>query len=266
MRVALTVVAGLAIVAGCSSSATPTPSPISDPQLLLTQSVAKTADVSSLHIKIDLSGKVNTSSLGESASMLGGSFDLTGTNVEGDVDVKKQAADLKFAMPGLLSLSGEVIVIDGYAYTKISLQGDKFTKSKLSDLTGGLPVSVPSAMPSAGAVVDQVAALRKSMQDAGVTMTMKGDDKIDGKDAYHVEVGLPMDKINTLLASGAANAPKLDSANVDAWFYKDDSLPAKVEIKGASSTIGNLDMVMTMTGYNKAVTIAAPSADQIQAG
>lgn len=261
----------LALVAGCGSSGTPTPPPISDPIELINQAVTKAPDVSTFHLKIDIAGKINTAALGSSGSSLGlgGSMDLAGTKIEGDIDVKKAATDLKFTMPGLMGLSGEVIVVDGSAYYKISLLGEKYTQSKLSDLTGGLPVSVPSALPSGSAIADQVAEFRKQLQDAGVTMTMKPDDKVDGQAVYHVSVNLPLEKINTLLAaeggSGAA-AMKLDSANVETWFYKDTLLPAKFEIAGSSSSIGNLDIVISMTAYNKGVTVAAPPADQIQAG
>ncbi len=265
----LAAVISLVLVAGCSSSSgTPTPTPISDPQVLITQAIGQVPDIGSFHLKIALSGKIDAAALGGSGLGLGGSFDLAGTTLEGDVDVKKQAADLKFSMPSLLGLSGEIIVVDGYSYTKISLQGDKYSKSKLSDLTGSLPVSVPSAMPSPGALTDEVAQLRDALQAMGVTTTMKGEDTIDGKAAYHVEVGLPLSTINTLLASeggDSAAGMKLDSAAIDFWIYKDGLLPAKFELQGSAASLGSLDVVITITAYNQAVTISAPSADQIQA-
>lgn len=273
-RSALAVVAsiGLVAAAGCGgSSATPTPTPISDPNLVITQAVEKTANVTSLHIKIDVTGKVNTSSLsgGSSGGIgLGGNIDLAGTNVEGDIDVAKQAVDLKLAVPGLLGTTGEIIVVNGFAYYKISLMGDKFTKAKLSDLTGGLPVSVPTALPSgSGAIIDQVEQLRQQLKDAGVTTQLMPDDKVDGKDAYHIAVNLPLDKINALLAGeggSTAAGMKLDSASADIWTYKDSNLPAKFEIKGSAATLGNLDVVITLTNYNQPVTIAAPPDSQIQ--
>jgi hypothetical protein len=270
-RLAFACLATLSLVlAGCGgSSGTPTPSPISDPHQVITEAVAKAPDVTSLHLRIDVSGKINASALGgNTGNMLGGTIDLAGTNVEGDVDVAKQALDVKFGLPGLLGLSGEAIVVDGYAYYKISLQGDKYIKTKLGDLASGLPVSVPSALPSgSGAITDQIEEMRKALEDMGVTTQMMPDGKVAGKDAYHIAATLPLDKINAMLASESTEstpAVQLDSASVDIWVYKADLLPAKFEIKGSSSAIGNLDVVITLTAYNEPVSISAPPADQIQ--
>ena len=38
---------------------------------------------------------------------------------------------------------------------------------------------------------------------------------------------------------------------------------AKIELKGASSTLGNLDVVVTITKYDAPVTINAPTASEI---
>jgi hypothetical protein len=243
-------------VAGCGgSSGTPTPSPISDPHQVLTEAVNAATNVTSFHIEIDLSGKVNTSALGSSGGLgLGGTMDLAGTKVEGDVDVADQAADLKLSVPGLMGMTGEAIVVDGNAYYKVSLLGgDKYTKVKLSDLTGDLPVSVPSALPSAsGALADEVNQLRQLLPD----------DTIDGKAAYHIQVTVPLDTINAALAAESP-AMQLDSASIDIWVYKNGNLPAKLEVKGASSQIGNLDLVLLLTNYNEPVTISAPPDSEI---
>jgi hypothetical protein len=190
---AVVAIVGL-VAAGCGgSSGTPGPTappPISDPNEIITRSVTDVADATSLHFRADVSGKVNMSSLG-SDSGLSGSIDLAGTYAEGDVDIQNQAADLKFGLPGLLGLSGRVIIVDGYMYMQMSLQGDKYTKSKLDE---SLPVDLPSPDASAsGAIASQVEELRKSLQDAGMTATLKGDEKVEGKDCYHVQITIPAD-------------------------------------------------------------------------
>jgi hypothetical protein len=47
------------------------------------------------------------------------------------------------------------------------------------------------------------------------------------------------------------------------WIYKSSSRLAKIELKGASSAIGSIDLVVTITNYDAAVTIAAPAASEI---
>ena len=266
---ALTALAGVVIVSGCGgSSGTPTPPPISDPAQVITQAIAHVPAVKSVHIKIEVSGSVNMGTLGGSSSGLGlsGSIDLSGSTLEGDVDITKQAADLKLAVPNLLGTTGEFIAVDGYLYTKISLSGTKFTKSKLTD---SIPVTIPSPGATAsGGIMDQVASFRKALDDAGAVATLKPDDKVGGKDAYHVSISLPLDKINIMLAAqggSAASGITLDSASVDIWTYKDSLLPAKIEIKGSAGATGNLDVIVTLSNYDQAVTITAPADSDVKA-
>jgi hypothetical protein len=46
--------------------------------------------------------------------------------------------------------------------------------------------------------------------------------------------------------------------------YKDTVQPAKIEIKGTSAKLGNIDLVLTLTKYDAVVTITAPPAGQVQ--
>lgn len=265
---ALMAMAVVVIASGCGgSSATPTSSPISDPHEVITQAVAHASTVKSLHIKIEVSGSVNISALtGSSSTGLSGNIDLSGSTVEGDVDITKQDADLKLAVPNLFGTTGEFIVVDGYLYTRISLSGDKFTKSKLSNT---IPVSIPSpGAIASGAVTDQIDAFRNALTDAGAVATLKPDDKVGGKDAYDVSISLPLDKINSMLGAQGGSAVSgitLDSASVEIWTYKENLLPAKIEIKGSSGTTGNLDVVVTISNYDQAVTIKAPADGDVTA-
>jgi hypothetical protein len=262
--------AGVVVASGCGgSSATPTPSPISDPHEVITQAVAHASAVKSLHIKIEVSGSVNISALtgGNSGSTgLSGNIDLSGSTVEGDVDITKQDADLKLAVPNLLGTTGEFIVVDGYLYTRISLSGDKFTKSKLSD---SIPVSIPSpGAIASGVITDQIDAFRKTLTDAGAVATLKPDDEVGGKDAYHVSISLPVDRINSMLGAeggSVASGITLDSVSVEIWTYKENLLPAKIEIKGSAGATGNLDVVVTISNYDQAVTIKAPADSDVAA-
>jgi lipoprotein LprG len=265
---ALLAVTAIVFAGACGgNSGTPTPPPITDPSEVITKSVAVVPAIKSLHLKLEVSGKVNPGALtGGSSGGLGlnGNFDLAGTTVEGDVDVVKLATDLKFAVPGVLGLTGQVIVVDGNLYYKTSLTGDKFTQSKLSDT---VPVSIPSPGALASAdITGGIASLRKSLDDAGAKATLLPDDKINGKDAYHVSISVPVDKINAMLAqSGSTMAGlKLDSASVDYWAYKDSLLPAKISIVGSAGTLGNLSLSLTLTDYGKSVTVTAPAASDIK--
>jgi hypothetical protein len=267
-RLALLTFASVVIAAGCGgSSGTPTPPPISDPHELITKSVVGVPAVKSLHVKFEISGQVDASSLtgGSGGSALSGNISLAGTTLEGDVDVAKQAADLKLAVPGLLGTTGEIIVADGNLYYKVSLLGPQYTKTPLGS-------TVPIAIPSAGSIpsVDPsaaIASLKSALDSVGAVATMKPDDKVAGKDAYHVSISIPVDKINTLLAADGSSTTagmKLDSASFDYWVYKENLLPAKATIAGSAGALGNLTIVLTISDYNKSVSISAPPASEVK--
>jgi hypothetical protein len=271
---ALVALATAIVVSGCGGGAagTPTPPPISDPNEVITKAITAAPDVKSLHIKLEVAGKISLSALSGASggSALSGSIDLTGTTMEGDVDVANQAADLKLTLTGMLAmpalgLPSEIIVKDGSTYMKSSSTG-KFSKTALGSLTSGLPVSIPSQDAAPSALTDQVATIRKRLTDAGLTVTMMPDDTVGGQAAYHVSMTYPIDKLNSLIASQAgsmASGLTFDKLAIDVWAYKDSQLPAKFEVAVGAGALGNLDITVTITAYNTPVTITAPAAGDI---
>jgi len=267
---ALSAVALAFAFAACgSSSGTPTAAPVSDPNLIITSSANGMAAVQTVHLEITLSGSINGSGLGSAGGVLGGlgggsTLKLDGTTVTGDVDIQKQALHISASMPTLMALSADIIEVDGYMYSKISLLSQKYTKSK-SSAAALLPSVAPSASLDISKTVDS---LKSQLDAAGSKATLVGTDKIDGRDAYHVTVSVPVSYINQQLgALGSITGPvSLDSASLDYWVYTDSLYPARAEIKASSAAIGNVDVIVTLTKYNQPVTITAPPAGEIQSG
>ncbi len=257
-------------VAGCSSSAEA--SKLTDPHQILTQSLTSMSGAKSVHVNMALNGTLkldSLSGLGGSSSLGMTSITLDNTTMDGDVDITTQAAQFTIAIPSLMGLKMDVIVVDGYTYYKSSIggAGDKYIKQKNSAV-----VPEASALPSGSQTVQQLTdELKKQLDDAGITPQLKGTDKVNGQDAYHVVVPMPLDKINKLISDGIAANPsaslpsdiKLDSASIDVWSYVKDNRLAKAQLKGSSPTLGSLDLTLTMTNYDKAVSIKAPPADQV---
>lgn len=294
---ALSILAGLVVViaSACSSTAatsggavagvTSGPAAVAsaavnpnDPSSIITQVLSSGQGTTSFHIKIEVTGTIKAAALksaaGSSGGALTGDLKLDGTAIEGDVDVANQAAHLSLTVPpiamlGNVPLTGDLIAKDSVLYYKVSLLGPKYTKMDLGSLKDSLPITVPSAGPSALAgMADQIAQLRQQLDAAGVKATLVGVEQIGGKDAYHISISVPLDKINTEIAAAAASeAPgmKIDSASVDVWTYKDSYQLAKIQIAGASSSLGNLGMTITLTNYGAPVTVTAPAASDINA-
>ena len=297
-KTALAVLAGIVLVAAgaCSSSGAgatgrpgtstaPGASAVnqSDPNSIISSVISGGSDIKSFHIKIAVSGTIKKEALQSAASGTGGAAGLSitsdvkldGTSLEGDVDVTNSAAHLALNVPGLpmlggVPITGDLIMADKALYYKVSLLGSKYSKQDLSQLTSSLPVSIPSVLPSAGAsamtgVTDEIAQLRQQMQAAGVTATLVGVDQIGGQDANHINISIPIDKLNAEIAAQASSGPAttIESASVDFWVYKASNRLAQVEVKGASASLGNLDLVITVTNYDQPVTIAAPAAADV---
>jgi len=292
---AFAVLAGFVLVAAACSSGGATTAPAAggtgapaanqnDPNSILTSVINGGSDIKSFHIKIAVSGTIKAAALqaamadsGSSGSGIQITSDakLDGTAIEGDVDVANSAAHLTANVPALqmlgnIPITGDVIVVSNTLYYKVSLLGAKYTKMDLGSLTSGLPVSIPSILPSPGAsamtgITDQVNQLRTQMEAAGVKVTLVGVDKIGGQDANHINVSVPIDKLNAEIAAQSSGAPSatIDSASVDFWVYKSNNMLAQVEVKGASSSFGNVDFMITVTNYDQPVTISAPAAADI---
>ena len=166
-----------------------------------------------------------------------------------------------------MPITGDLIVKDKVLYYKIDLLGSKYSTFDLGSLGSSLPVDVPTPEASASnAMTSELSALQQQLEDAGVTSTVVGIEQIGGKDAQHITFTLPLDMINQeIAASSPSPMMQIDSASIDVWIYTDNSQIAKLEAKGASSALGNLDFVITITNYNAPVSIEAPAASDITA-
>ncbi len=265
-RHAKSVFAALAVVGlvagACGGGGSKAPA-ISDPNEIITRSVTNLENVKTVHVEVNLSGQFSMAALGGETGGLNGSINLANTTVSGDIDIANQALDLKLSVPGFLGTTGEIIVVDKYMYTKISLQGDKFTKSPLNDF----PVSIPTPGASPSAIASQMDELKKQLEDAGAKAELKGTEKVEGKDAYHVSITVPVDKLNQTLASEAgdtASGVKVQSASIDYWVYTDEVRPAKLQIKADAGSTGNVDVTAVFSNFDAQVTIKAPDSSQIQ--
>jgi hypothetical protein len=261
-RSALAIVAIVGLVAaGCGgSSGTPGPTappPISDPKEIVVKSIESLMDTGTLHLRGTVTGTLDLSSLGESGSGFGGKIDLAGTYVEGDVDMKAEAIDVKVGVPALLGLSMHMIAVDGYSYTQISLQGDKFAKQKSDE--SDTPLTKED-------IAKQLEDFKKQIDESGAEFSLKGDGKVDGKDCYHVAITIPAEKLSDIAGEAGEAIPSVDmqDVTVDYYVYKQNLRPARLSGSGDAGAAGNLTFELTITDYDKAVNIKAPDDSQIE--
>lgn len=257
----------LVFAAGCSAwvGLLAQPTPIG-PDEILARSLARLETGGTFHVEAKIGGSVRAGSLGSIAGGIPigllGDIKLDGATMTGDVDVANRAAHAVASFPSIFGMTAEVLLVDGYGYTKISLLGDKFTKSKapasLSPAGAG-----PAATLAFGDAVDQV---KSVLESSGTVATLIGRDTVDGLDAYHLGVTVPQDGLRRLLQdAGGAAATGLDVqiTPFDYWVYVDTLRPARLELKATSATIGSIDLDVTLTGYDLPVNIAPPPANKV---
>ncbi len=303
-RPVLAVLVGVAvIVGGCSGGSTaspteaaatvgptptavaaPTPTP-ADPDALFGLGIAEGPAWKSFHLKITLDGTIKSAFLktlgNRSWANLKSDAVLDGTSIEGDVDAPDLAFQLAITVPaisalGTVPITGDVVVKNSDLYLKLSDLGAKYHEVKLGTMSKelGLPVSVPTPGASAlTGLADMTASLRSQLEADGVTPKVVGVDQIGGRDAYHIDLTVPLDKINADLAAATATEGasvlrgiKIDSVSSGIWIYEDNYELAQVQIAGASSSVGNLSFTMTLTNFDQPVTINAPAASDVAAG
>ena len=264
-----------------ASAAGPTATP-ANPETLFDQGIATGPAWKSFHLKVTLDGTIKASFLKSSTNAtikkLTSDITLDGTVLEGDLDATNLAAHLALtvpAIPGVVTdpITGDMIVKDSILYLKVSALGTKYTKVNLASLANEF--DVPVAVPTAGGssltgIADKVATLRQTLEADGIVPTLAGIEQIGGKDAYRINLSVPIDKLNSDIAAAMAKSSadpalkfKIDSASVAIWIYKDTHQLAQVQVAGASSTVGNITFTMTLTNFDQPVTINAPAASEI---
>jgi outer membrane lipoprotein-sorting protein len=249
-------VAASVFLAACGgSSSAPA---LTDPKDILTHSASSLEGIKSVHVKASVTGKLDPGSLTGTGTGAGATVDLTGSTLEGDIDIAKAEAKLAIAAPNLFGFSADVIVDSGTLYLKSSLTGDKYQKLDTSTLTAGLPIPslAVSASPDPSAAAAMIAQLKAEL-DKLPAPTKLADEKIGDVDCYHVQ-----QKVSNTDVPQASDLPA-GTVTLDIWSSKADYRPCRVGIAVDGGTQGNLAVTIDLTKYDAAVDIAAPPADQV---
>lgn len=266
----LAMVAAAAIVIAACSGSTATPQP-TDPRAILANATTALQAVKTVHFKVALSGSVSTAELlGGAGAGLGAAaseapagstigLDLSGTTIEGDLDLGTGSAQVNATVPALLNLTANVVASNGIAYIKTSLTGAQYQKLDTSSLTNALPLpnmAVGSPGPAASAVISDLQAELAKLP-APVQLA---DETVNGQACRHIQEKLS--SADFPQASGAL-AGASGNATVDVWTQQSDGRPSRVTIALDAGAQANLTITIDLTNYDAAVTIAAPPADQV---
>jgi hypothetical protein len=233
------------LLLGACSSPSPT---ISDPKEIVTKAVAAVQQATSVHLEATVDGSISTGLI-RGAGLAGGTeMSLAGTTLKGDLDLAGKSAHLSAAVPALLGMTADIIMVGSDTYMKVSIAGDKYQKSTSPAGTSSDPA----------ALVQQVADF---LDRPEVTPTKKDDTSCGSKSCYTVEIDLTAAQLASLLPGTDLGDATLKSTLL---VEKDSLHPAAATIVVAGSTVGNLTIKVTLSDWNNPVTITPPPADQVQ--
>lgn len=234
-------------VAACGGTSAPT---LSDPGEILTKAVEAMQNAKSVHIDATVDGTVNLDLLGTGQS---NGLALGGTSLTADVDIGAGNVHLNLAIPAMLAMTAEVIVVDGMTYSKTSFTGEKFTKG---DAAGsGLPIDAPD--PQTG-----LKDLQEWLAKPEVDPKKLDDASCSTKRCYQVQIDLSAADLQALIP----DAPDMTGGSfvLTVLIDKESLLPASVDVTASSTALGELTASIDLSNWNAALDIKPPPADQVQ--
>jgi hypothetical protein len=263
----------IAVLAVLVAACAPTAPALTDPKEILSKSALALKDVKTIHLQIDLSGKVTADLMGTGSTS---QLDLAGTTATLDVDVAGQKLKATGLAPAFLNTGAEVIVADGAIYYKLTgplAQGN--TKySKIPIPAGAIEAPSASAFASAGASAGAVASMNpqvvideinKALAKLPTPPTKLADEKCGDVDCYHVSIHISPEDLAKLSSPAPLPSEGTADITIDVWTRKNDLRTAKMAMALKAGTQADIKVTVTAT-YDGALSIAAPSADQVGEG
>lgn len=230
---------------------------LTDPAEILTRGAEATSEADSFHMALNVNGTITDPDTGAT-------MPLDGVRVDGDIDIAGEAAHVTFAVPFLLGLSGEAIVLGEDVYLLSSLTGDKWVHTPATD------ESSPSPEPTDPAdIADKVA---EFLATEGVSAEKLNDEECGEDTCYHVRLtvseeamaahpdAMPdMGEYGSFLPDASFNGPVV----VDLLIDRDGLWLRQVSTSAADAESGDASLTLTLSQYNQPFDISAPPADEV---
>jgi hypothetical protein len=248
-------------MAGC----TPPAPALSDPREILGLAVGHLRDAKAVHVDAAIDGMLMLGSivpglpLGGSSggNGSGGALALTGTRVEGDLDLVGERADLHLEVPALLGLTAEVREVGGAVYVTSSLTGGGWRR--LDDESGS---QLGSWRPMAW-----VGDLQDWLARPGIVPIRLDDAACPAGTCYVVRV--TVDGANLLprgpLATGSLGL-EVDQLTLDLRIDRTTLRLSQVVVSADLGEAGKVEATVSLSGWDAGVTIEAPPPGDVQPG
>ena len=223
---------------------------ISDPREIMTQGLEATAELTSAHVLIEVDGSATIPELG------GGSMNLSGTSLEGDLDIENSEAHFTFDVRSLITLGGELIMVGEDTYLKTSMTGPMWVKSTAA---AGDPVSEVTDPTKA------LAQVRAFLDEDGVELEKLDDADCGDGSCYALRLTVP-----AAVLADAGDATDMDPGDLigdelvlDLLFDREDLWLTEISTELGGESVGQLTLRVTLSDFNDDVSIEAPPADEV---
>ena len=248
-------------VAGCA----PAPSLLSDPREILDRAAANLGEARSVHLDATIDGTIVLGGIvpglpggiGTGGSGGSGALSMTGTKVEGDLDLAAGNAGLHLQVPALLGLTAELREVAGTTYLTSSLTGKGWRRLDASSLP-----PVGSWRPMAW-----VEGLRAWIRDPGVVPTRLADASCPAGTCYGVRLVVD----GATLGGGAPLTVfgvdlQIDRLTLDLRIDRGSLRLSQLIVAADLGTAGALQSTISLTAWDAAVTLAPPPSGEVTSG
>jgi hypothetical protein len=247
-RLALPALLVLAVIAaGACGGSGPA---LTDPSEILTKAVEALQNAKTVHMEATVDGTVAFDLTGTGQA---GDITLTGTKLIADIDLEGGDLAANLAIPALLGMTADVIVVDGDTYTRVSLSGDKYTKATTGDV--GIPIDP-------GDPAQSLEDLRAWLTKPEVGPTKLDDTSCGSKSCYQVEIDLTPDEVLALIPDTATLGS--GAIRLVVLVEKDTLRPASFAVELGLADVGDISLTLALTRWDEGLDISAPPADQVQ--
>lgn len=253
-RSAVLVFTAVALVA---AACTPAPAPLSDPREILAAAVTHLRTARTVHLEASVDGSLSIGGILGGPAASGGALGLTGTHLGADLDLAGGRAAMRFQVPALLGLEGEVRQIGTETYLESSL-----TSRGWHVVTG---VQLPVAVDRPLEWVDGLAAW---LDRPSVVPVRLDDASCRAGSCYVVRVEAAAADIAALASAAPGLAAGLTGGSVSlelrishASLVLSEAV-LQVELPGS----GSIAVSVTFTAWDAEVRVEAPSPSDIVAG
>jgi hypothetical protein len=226
---------------------------IEDPEEILTQSIEAMADVDSVHFVLALDGDVNIAEMG-------GEMTLDGTELEGSMAMDGSAAQITFAVPALLGLSGEMRLIGEEGFVRTSMTGPLWMRSEVSSETDD-PI---------GQVTDPQQALdelQEFLAKDGVELEKLEDVECGDSTCYQLRLDIAGEVFAEAEAAASAAddvvAALSDGLTFDLQIDTETLYLVSASTAFEDEELGSLSLSISLDGFGDPVEVEAPPSDEV---